>query len=125
MAIEDTVKKYFECVNEENFEALYGLFCDDADLSSPVGIRAQGLEEIKAFYSNVLTAYPEHVDAPLHILVQGDMAAVLIDFKGRSDTGTDVSFIAADWFTFENEKIKTIKIFYDSMALIRTLKKGE
>ena len=123
MSIQNTIKKYFEFINDEKFDELFRLFCEDADLTCPVGFRAKGIEKIKAFYLMVPSNYPKHLDTPIDTLIQEDRAAVLIQFEGKSASGIPVRFMAIDWFTFENHKIKTLNIFYDSLRLSRLLRK--
>jgi hypothetical protein len=79
---------------------------------------------MKRFYLNVTENYPEHNDQPIDILIVGNRASVLIQFDGKNKEGIPISFIATDWFTFEGDKIKTLNIFYDSLALSRSSKKG-
>ena len=122
MAIKDTIDKYFQYVNDGKFDQLFDLFCEDADLSCPVDFKAKGIENIKTFHLKVPENYPEHIDTPIDILVQENRAAVLIQFQGKNASGTPASFVAADWFTFKDDKIQTLQIFYDSLGLSRRLK---
>ena len=122
MATKDTINKYFKTLNDEKFDELAGLFCEDARFSSPVNFKAQGKEEIKTFYLLVPKNYPVHSDEPVDVLIQGNQAAVLIDFKGKNALGIPVNFQAVDWITFDGDKIRTLNVFYDSLALSRSLK---
>jgi ketosteroid isomerase-like protein len=123
MTIRDTVNNYFEYINRENFDQLFDLFCADMKFSCPVDFVTQDPEKIKAFYNAVPENYPEHLDQPINILVEGNMAAVQIQFTGKRASGQKVEFSAVDWFTFEGDRIKTLKILYDSLGLSRLLKK--
>jgi ketosteroid isomerase-like protein len=124
MSAKETIRKYFECINEEKFDELFSLFCEDVEFSCPVNFKVQGLEKMKRFYLKVPENYPEHNDQPIDILIVGNRASVLIQFDGKNKEGIPISFIATDWFTFEGDKIKTLNIFYDSLALSRSSKKG-
>ena len=73
---------------------------------------------------NVPKNYPEHQDTPVDIMIEGDRAAVIIQFQGKNASGIPVSFLAADWFTFEGDKIKSLITFYDSLSLSKALKKA-
>jgi len=124
-SIRDIVSRYFEYINNRKFDELFGLFCEDVIFSCPVDFRVKGLEKIKPFYLKVPENYPQHADMPLDVLIQGNRAAVLIQFEGKSAAGVPVSFLATDWFTFEGGKIKTLTIFFDSLGLSRSLKGTE
>lgn len=122
MGIQETVNKYFEYINEEDFDRFFELFSEDAVVSCPVDLELKGLQEIKSFYLKVPGNYPEHEDRPLDVLIDGNRAAVLIQFDGQTASGKIVSFRASDWFTFEEDRIKTVTVFYDSIALSRKVK---
>ena len=123
MAINDTINKYFDYINREKFEQLFDLFCSDMRFSCPVDFTTQDPEKIKAFYNVVPDNYPEHLDDPVDIIIDGTRAAVQIQFTGKRASGQKVEFSAVDWFTFEGDRIKTLNIFYDSLGLSRQLKK--
>jgi len=72
----------------------------------------------------VVDLYPEHLDTPIDILIEGGRAAVLIHFQGKNSSGVAVDFTATDWFVFEDEKIKSLTILYDSLALSQALERG-
>ena len=122
MGIQETIKNYFDYINKEEFDRFFNLFTEDAVVSCPVDLELKGLEEIKSFYLKVPENYPEHEDKPLDVLIDGNRAAVLIQFEGKTASGKVVGFRAADWFTFEKDKIKTVTVFYDSIALSRKVK---
>jgi hypothetical protein len=122
MTINDTIHDYFEYINTEKFDLLFDLFCEDIKFSCPVDFTTQDLEEIKAFYNAVPENYPEHLDDPVDIIIDGNRAAVQIQFTGKRASGQKVEFSAVDWFTFEGDRIKTLNILYDSLGLSRQLK---
>ena len=113
------VEKYFELVNSDSFDDFFSLFAHDAQLSAPFGFKGNSVEEIKPFYQDIPNKYKEHTDTPEQILIEGDRAAVFIDFKGVTKKGDAVAFKASDWFEFENGKIKSLDIFFDSFTFHR------
>ncbi len=119
--VRETVEAYFRLVNEEKFDTFFELFDASVEFHGPFNFRALGLEKVKPFYLRVPTYYPEHLDTPEEILVCGNRAAVLIDFKGRTKDGTPVAFKATDWFRIEGGKIKSLQIFLDSHTLAKVV----
>ncbi len=119
--VRETVEVYFRLVNEEKFDRFFELFDSSVEFHGPFNFRARGLENVKPFYLRVPTYYPEHLDTPEEILVCGNRAAVLIDFKGRTKEGTAVAFKATDWFRIEGGKIKSLNIFLDSHTLAKVV----
>ena len=117
--IKAMVEKYFELVNSDSFDDFFSLFADDAQLSAPFDFKGSSVEEIKLFYQDIPNKYREHTDTPEQILIEGNRAAVFIDFKGITKKGDSVAFKASDWFEFENGKIKSLNIFFDSFTFHR------
>ena len=117
--IKTMVEKYFELVNNDSFDDFFALFAYDAQLSAPFGFKGNSVEEIKPFYQDIPNKYKEHTDTPERILIDGNRAAVFIDFKGVTKKGDAVAFKASDWFEFENGKIKSLNIFFDSFTFHR------
>lgn len=115
--IRETLERYFRLVNEEKFDELFELFDPDVEFVGPFNFKARGVENVKPFYLRIPVDYSEHVDTPEEILVSGNRAAVFIDFKGRRRSGIGVSLKAADWFRFEEGKIRSLNIFLDSHHL--------
>ena len=122
--IKDVVNSYFRLVNEEKFEEFFMLFDADVEFHAPFDFNAKGIESVKPFYLGIPKNYSEHVDTPEVINVSGNMAAVYIDFKGKTSDGAPAAFKATDWFTIENGKIKSLHIFFDSFAMYSKKKKG-
>jgi ketosteroid isomerase-like protein len=121
--MEELIRKYFRLVNEEKFDEFFELFDLEVELTGPYNFQAKGLEMVKPFYLDVPVNFPEHVDTPEEILVKGDRAAVLIDFKGKSKEGKAINIKAMDYFRIENGKIKSLNLFLDSYHMLK-LRKG-
>ena len=117
----EIIRSYFRLVNEEKFDEFFALFAPDVEFRAPFNFQAQGLENVKPFYLQVPTNYPEHVDTPEEILCSGNRAAVYIDFVGKTKEGIPVQFKATDWFRIEDGKIKSLHIFFDSYGLFSEL----
>lgn len=122
--IEEIVKSYFRLVNEEKFDEFFALFSSEVEFNAPFNFHTRGLANVKPFYLQVPKNYPEHVDTPLEILVSGNKAAVFIDFIGKTKDGVSVAFTATDWFEFEQGKIKSLNIFFDSFHLSKVVAGG-
>ncbi len=121
MNIEKRVRRYFELINEERFDEFFSLFAPDVEFYGPFDFHAQGIEAMKPYYLDVPVRYPEHVDTPVKIMVSGDEAAVLIAYTARTRGGLSIAFEAMDWFVFEEGKIASLRVFFDSHHLARML----
>jgi ketosteroid isomerase-like protein len=112
------VADYFDCVNNDQWDALAALFHPHAE-SRPVDAPARhGRDEVLAMYPLVLAPFPEHFDAPVRVLVSGDTAAVDIHFTGTMTDGRVVEFDAVDVIELEDGLIRRISYWYDEAAVV-------
>ena len=103
MAIADTeaVRNYYEYVDAEEYESVFGLFADDVTYERPGQSNLSGMDEFRAFY---LEDRPlEDGEHEIHDLVaEGETVAVRGEFSGEQD-GEAVSFGFADFHRFDEE----------------------
>jgi hypothetical protein len=117
--MEKFIRSYFRLINEEKFDEFFALFDPKVDFTAPFGFHAKELEKVKPFYLQVPHNFPEHVDWPEKIITSDNQAAVFIDFKGKNKGGKVITFKAMDWFVVENNKIKSLNVFYDSFSVAK------
>jgi ketosteroid isomerase-like protein len=121
VSVREVVAAYFERLNAERWSDLLDLFHEDAELAAPGGRPRRGRAAIEAYYRAALAPYPEHLDAPGRVLVDGDAAAVEIRFTGRLATGAPLAFDAVDVFDVREGRIARLTSWYDSHGVRRAL----
>jgi ketosteroid isomerase-like protein len=114
---EKVVRKYFQLINEERMDEFFNLFDPNVDFHAPPNFSARGVENIKPYYAMVVDSLPQHVDTPVHVHASANRAAVFIEAEARLPNGRSVSFTASDWFTVEQGKITSVRIFFDLFAV--------
>ncbi len=120
--MEDVIRRYFECVNGEDFDGLMDLWAEDGEFTVPLSGIMKGKEEIRKFYESVPVWYPQHNDDPVDVIIGKDKATIKIVATMTTPQGKKVQFTAVDWMVFEAGKIKTNTVFFDSVKMLKELK---
>ncbi|MGQ9653033.1 MAG: nuclear transport factor 2 family protein [Thermodesulfobacteriota bacterium] len=120
--MEEVIRRYFECVNREDFDGLMALWAEDGEFTVPLSGTMRGKGEIRKFYESVPVWYPKHNDDPVDVIMGKDKATIKIVATMTTPQGKKVQFTAVDWMVFEAGKIKTNTVFFDSVKLLKDLK---
>ena len=114
------VRRYFECINAEEWDALKELWHDDATFS-PVGAAPRhGIADILAFYKKLFVAWAAHRDMPSRLLPSGASVTAEVRFDGETPDGRLVAFDAVDVFDIVDGRIKRLTNWYD-VPLVRKM----
>ena len=97
----ETLRQYYDLVDEERYQELFALFAEDVVYERPGQDPLEGKAEFERFY---LKARPLRDGShTLHdVLLDGDTAAVRGSFSGVQD-GESVTFGFADFHTFDDD----------------------
>ncbi len=109
----ETLDRYYVLVNSNQFDEFFTLFDPNVEFSAPQDNSFTDLESISEYYLEVPTAFPEHTDTPIEIIISGNIAVVLLQFDGTSLLGDQTQFLSVDWFVIEDGKIKSLKVLFD------------
>ena len=121
MSNRETIHKYFEALNHENWQELGELFHSEASYKATGARERKGRDEITSFFSTLFSPWLTHNDGPTRLILDGDAAAAEVTFTGTTQDGRTVSFDAVDVFTFHDGKLMTASTWYDLPAVRRLL----
>jgi ketosteroid isomerase-like protein len=111
--VPEAIRRYFDGLNNEDWEDFTGIWTEDAELVG-VGARTRrGRDDVMTYYSTVLVPYPVHHDDPYAIHVSGETVTVEIAFSGETHEGVPVEFEAVDVFTLRDGRISRLTTWYD------------
>jgi ketosteroid isomerase-like protein len=103
MATADTeaVRNYYDYIDAEEYESMFGLFADDVTYERPGQSNLSGMDELREFY---LEDRPlEDGDHEIHdVVAEDDTVAVRGEFSGVQGDD-EVSFGFADFHRFDHE----------------------
>jgi ketosteroid isomerase-like protein len=116
----DVVRKYFYCLDNEDWDQMRELWSDDGVLLA-VGARPRnGIDEVMDLFAKLFVPWPTHRDEPTRIIVDGDTVVAEVTFTGTTEDGRDVTFDAVDVFDLRDGRIIKETNWYDT-ALARKL----
>jgi ketosteroid isomerase-like protein len=114
MTNEQAVRRYFECIDNEDWAGLRSLFAPAATLRA-VGARPRsGVDEIVDYYERALRPWTHHTDNPTRIVAAGDTFTVEVTFTGETPDGRTVTFDAVDIFDLSDGSIVAFSSWYDT-----------
>ncbi|ROS01318.1 ketosteroid isomerase-like protein [Sinobacterium caligoides] len=113
LATDRVIAEYYPLVNNNEWDAFFSLFHQDAHFEAPFNSLLDGIENIAPFYYNVAETFPDHTDTPVEVISLGNQAAVRLAFSGTTAWGVPVTFEAVDWFKINKGKIAAEGIFFD------------
>jgi ketosteroid isomerase-like protein len=120
--VRDVVRRYFDCVNTDQWDAFRELWHPDCITTPVEGPQRHGVDDVVAMYPLLLQPFPEHFDDPTRVLVSGDSATVEIRFTGRLHDGRPVEFDALDVFDLEDGLIKRLRYWYDPAPVLAQIR---
>jgi ketosteroid isomerase-like protein len=109
----DVVNAYFAAINSEDYDALPGLFHEDAVWRATAARSRRGRDDVVTYYPRALALFPEHYDDPTRFIEEADTIVVEITFTGKTPDGMPVMFEAIDVFDFEDGYIKGFSSWFD------------
>lgn len=115
MSPEETVRRYYDLVDDDAYDELVGLFAEDVRYERPGRETIEGREALRRFYEEgrPLSNGSHEVD---DIVADGDTAAVRGRFAGELDEEA-VAFAFADFHEFEGEEIARRYTYTDRDAV--------
>ena len=124
----DTARAIFEAIGRKDLDAAFAFVAEDAvDDFVAIG-RFEGRTAIRAFFDELLTAFPDF-DMVVERIVGDDSAAVVQwhasgsfvggPFQGVEPTGKDVAVRGVDVMEFADGVVRHNTIYYDGAAFAR------
>jgi steroid delta-isomerase-like uncharacterized protein len=120
----DIVRRYVEAWNEHDEGSLLSVFTDDGTYQdSSTGTNKLSGEALGNFAKNLWNSFPDLYFEVEKIMVQEDGSAVMEwimhgsntgSFAGMPPTGRKISIEGVDVFSIQNNKIYTVKGYYDT-----------
>jgi ketosteroid isomerase-like protein len=121
MTNEEVVRRYFWCMDNEEWEQMAPLWHPDAVMRATGARLREGRAHVIELLSKLFEPWPEHRDEPTRLIHAGDTVVVEVTFTGRTRDGRAVSFDAVDVFDLRDGQIVRMSNWYDTAYARRQL----
>ena len=124
MATKDVIEKYYDCVNRGAWNDWLTLFTVDVSGDEQLAGHFEGIAVLRGAIGAISYGYSKFQMIPLHIVVEGDQAAVIWRCEAANRAGTPIAYnylpgrevVGANYFRLEGGKIKYMRTIHDESA---------
>jgi steroid delta-isomerase-like uncharacterized protein len=129
----NTFRDWLSAFQQHNVQKMVSLLTDDAKIESLVFGTHIGKEEATNYWEQLYKTFPKINVTPVTITAEANRLAAEIDITGTVREKVDISTASshntpirgAFVYEFANNKIKEIRMYYDSTILKRQLERSD
>ncbi len=115
---------YFSCLNSNDWDGMRELWLPDGEWKAPGTRLRRGIDEVVEYYERCFAPWPEHVDEPRRLLVDGDVVVADVEFRGVTVDGRRIRFDGLDVIDTRDGRIARIANWYDIDYVRKALASG-
>lgn len=115
MDTREVVEKYFEYVNEGNWDAWLTLFDERVVMDEQLAGHIEGVEILRGAVGGLKRGYSRFQNNPIRAMVDGENAMVMWEINAANATGVPIKAKGVNYFIVENGKITYMANFHDSV----------
>lgn len=107
--------RYYEYANAGDWDRWCDLFAENMAMDEQLAGRVEGRERLRSMMAGFGDMYAQFSNTPIHIVVDGDHAAVVSQIKAVSASGKPVEAGVVDYFQFRDGEITYMANFHDTV----------
>ncbi|GAA0691400.1 hypothetical protein GCM10010193_52330 [Kitasatospora atroaurantiaca] len=115
MNTQDVVKRYYELANAGEWDAWCDLFAPDQTMDEQLAGRIEGRETLREMMKGFPTTYAAFANRPVHIVVDGEQAAVVSHISARTVSGATIEADVCNYFRISDGEITYMTNVHDSV----------
>ncbi|MFD4138603.1 MULTISPECIES: nuclear transport factor 2 family protein [unclassified Streptomyces] len=115
MDARDVLADYYIHANAGDWDRWCGLFADAMVMDEQLAGRIEGRDKLRSMMAGMGELYASFQNVPLHILVDGDEAAVVSRISARSSSGKPIEADVMNYFRIENGLITYMANHHDTL----------
>ena len=121
--MEVAARTYFECAAKGDVDGILALFADDAQLFNPMSgdEPIQGKAALRAYYQNLASSLVDNHVGPTDIVIEGNKLVAPLYMEWNTKDGDFIAMNNLNFWTFENGKFKTLRIYMDTYPVRQAL----
>ncbi|MFD0688702.1 nuclear transport factor 2 family protein [Actinomadura fibrosa] len=107
--------RYYELANAGEWDRWCDLFAADTVLDEQLAGRVEGREVLREMMTGFTSMYARFRNTPLHVVVDGDQAAVVSRIEAVSASGKPVDAGVVNYFRFRGGEIAYMANYHDTV----------
>jgi ketosteroid isomerase-like protein len=109
------IKAYYQFVNAGDWQGYLTLFDDNVVIDEQLAGHVEGIGILRGAIGGLEKGYSKFLMHPVHIVVQGDEAAVIWHCEAANAAGVPIDAHGANWFQVRNGLITAMSTHHDSV----------
>ncbi|HEX2119962.1 MAG TPA: nuclear transport factor 2 family protein [Acidimicrobiales bacterium] len=111
----EVIGQYYNYVNAGDWDGWLTLMDDDLVVDEQIDGHVEGKSNILGIGDHFRKVYSKFLMHPMHIIVQGEQAAVIWQNESANAAGVPISAIGANYFQVKNGKITYMRTIHDTV----------
>jgi ketosteroid isomerase-like protein len=120
----DVVNRYYELANTGNWDAWCDLFAEHQVMDEQLAGHVEGRETLRQMMATFPQTYASCANVPIHVVVDGDHAAVVSRITAVTSSGGRVEADVCNYFQMREGRIHYFANFHDSAPFAAVLAGG-
>jgi ketosteroid isomerase-like protein len=123
MDTRDVVDRYYELANAGDWDPWCDLFSSGTVMDEQLAGHVEGRETLRDMMRGFPDMYAEFANKPVHVVIDGEQAAVVSHITGRTNTGIEIEAEVCNYFRIVGGEIVYMANFHDSAPFAPVLGK--
>jgi ketosteroid isomerase-like protein len=111
----DVVRRYYELANAGDWDAWCDLFAPDQTMDEQLAGQVEGRETLREMMKGFPAMYASFSNSPVHVVVEGEQAAVLSHISALTPSGLQVEADVCNYFRIAGGLIRYMKNVHDTV----------
>lgn len=115
MNTRDLIKKYFDSVNEGDWDTWLDLFDENVIMDEQLAGHLEGASTLRGAVGALKKGYSKFHNTPLEVVVEGTRAMVMWHIEAANTKGVPIDAKGVNFFKTKNGKIVYMANFHDTV----------
>jgi ketosteroid isomerase-like protein len=114
MTTRELIEKYFECVNNADWDTWFTLFDENIVIDDAISGHMEGMDALKQAAGGISQGFKTFKNYPEEIVVEGNKGMVVCRIDAVAANGATLDSTGANFYKIEDGKIVYMASFHDS-----------
>lgn len=119
MDTKSVVEKYFESINNQDWNTWLTLFTDDVTVEDSISGKRKGLDSLRDTGQNTIAIFKKFENHIIHLVVNGDLAMVVCHISAITKNDVKIESTGANFYHVKNGKIRYMQSLHDTVPFFK------